>query len=395
MTLKATTDNIAAMAASKLTGALPALDASALTGISVGPLSGVSDPTVSTNPTAVGIVYENTTNGQLFICTSATAGSNVWLNVGSGDGQVAKPFGGLGGGTIDGFVAGGYSGGTDGFQVRQDILKISLSSDGNSTAHGNLIQKASSEKGTGFGGGFSSATHGYSAGGEYRQPTWASSAAIDRYAFSSNVTATDQGDLTASVTYPSGHSTITHGYSTGGAPTGSPAINRMDRFPYASLSGSTSIGTMANTRQVVASCDSNTHGFDCGGQRAGTNNTNNIDKFAFSSSSSSVDCGDLINGGGSWFGSSSTTHGYVVAGNPLTNTVQKFHFNSNANATDVGNLTTSINSAATLSSVTHTFVTGGSGVIDTIQKFAFASDGDSSNTGTLAGARQSTMNSQY
>ena len=199
---KAKTDNILTLDASQLTGTLPAMSGAALTSLP-GPTKSASDPTISSNPsTGVGTIWANTTSGEMYACTDATAGANIWVNVGAGDGQVAKPFGGLGGGTIDGYIAGGYSGGTDGFQVRQDILKISLSSDGNSTAHGNLIQKASSEKGTGFGGGFSSATHGYSAGGEYRQPTWASSAAIDRYAFSSNVTATDQGDLTASVTYP-------------------------------------------------------------------------------------------------------------------------------------------------------------------------------------------------
>ena len=392
---KATTGNIGTIDAASLTGAaLPAISGAALTNIP-GVTNGAADPLISTNPSAVGAAWLNTTSGELFCCTDKTAGANIWTNVGAGYGQVAKPFGGLGAGTINGYCAGGYSGGTDGFQVRQDILKISLSSDGDSTAHGNLIQKAAGEKGTGMAAGHSSATHGYSSGGDYRLPAWATSAAIDRFAFSSNVTATDQGDLDNIKDYHGGHSTITHGYTTGGASNALPATNKMDRFPYASLSGATSIGTLAQIRQVQASCDSNTHGFICGGQRAGINFNNNIDKFAFSSSSTSTDCGDLVASKHTPKGSSTTTHGYVSGGNPVTDTIQKFHFNTDANATDVGNLTAAKTGGSALSAVTHTFITGGNGPITTIQKFAHASDGDSSNTGNLVGARQETANSQH
>ena len=71
MTIKATTENVTSLVATKLTGAFPVLDASAVTGIATGPHSGASDPTISTNPSGVGVVYENTTSGEMFICTSA------------------------------------------------------------------------------------------------------------------------------------------------------------------------------------------------------------------------------------------------------------------------------------------------------------------------------------
>ena len=60
---------------------IPAVDGSLLTGMST-TLSGASDPTLSTNPSGVGIKYKNTTDGEIFICTDATAGANVWINVG-------------------------------------------------------------------------------------------------------------------------------------------------------------------------------------------------------------------------------------------------------------------------------------------------------------------------
>jgi len=48
-----------------------------------------SDPTVSTNPSGgVGTVWANTTSGEMFVCTNATAGSNIWVNVGEGAGGV-------------------------------------------------------------------------------------------------------------------------------------------------------------------------------------------------------------------------------------------------------------------------------------------------------------------
>ena len=43
-----------------------------------------SDPTISTNPAAVGYLWINSTSGNQYICTNITAGANVWTNVGIG-----------------------------------------------------------------------------------------------------------------------------------------------------------------------------------------------------------------------------------------------------------------------------------------------------------------------
>ena len=44
-----------------------------------------SDPTASTNPSGgVGTVFLNTTSGEMWTCTNATAGSNIWKNIGDG-----------------------------------------------------------------------------------------------------------------------------------------------------------------------------------------------------------------------------------------------------------------------------------------------------------------------
>ena len=102
---KITTDNINTLDASMLTGsALPALNGAALTNIP-GVTNSASDPTISVNPaTGVGATWLNTTTGNLYVLTDATAGANFWTNVGGGSGDV-KPF--IFQGSNFGFNAGG------------------------------------------------------------------------------------------------------------------------------------------------------------------------------------------------------------------------------------------------------------------------------------------------
>ena len=75
-------------------GNLPAVDASLLTGIVSATIS-ASDPTISTNPSGgVGTEWNNSTSGEMYICTDATTGANVWKNVGDGSGDIELlPFG--------------------------------------------------------------------------------------------------------------------------------------------------------------------------------------------------------------------------------------------------------------------------------------------------------------
>ena len=46
------------------------------------------DPSTSTNPT-LGTIWVNSTSGEMYVCTDATAGSNVWTNVGAGSGNIS------------------------------------------------------------------------------------------------------------------------------------------------------------------------------------------------------------------------------------------------------------------------------------------------------------------
>ena len=83
---------------------IPACSAVALINVS-GVTKSASDPVVTTNPSGgVGTVWQNTTSGEMYVCTNATAGANVWTNVGAGSGDV-EPY--TWQGTVAGYVYGG------------------------------------------------------------------------------------------------------------------------------------------------------------------------------------------------------------------------------------------------------------------------------------------------
>ena len=107
---------------------IPAVDGSLLTGL--GGLSGSSDPTISTNPGTVGTKFINTTDGEIFICTDATAGANVWKNVGAGSGNI-YPWAFQG-------SSFGYTSGGDPGSGTNHIYKYSFTTDGNATDVGDL-----------------------------------------------------------------------------------------------------------------------------------------------------------------------------------------------------------------------------------------------------------------
>jgi hypothetical protein len=70
---------------------------------SLGELTSVTvdttDPLVTTNPTAVGHLWVNSTTGTVYICTDITVGANVWTNIGDGSGSIV-PSGISGSGTV-------------------------------------------------------------------------------------------------------------------------------------------------------------------------------------------------------------------------------------------------------------------------------------------------------
>ncbi len=365
---------IGGMAANKLSGALPAVDGSALTNLPAGVTKNASDPAIDTNPSGgVGTIWANTTSGEMYVLTDATTDENVWFNVGAGTGDVA-PYSFQG--TISGYTAGGRTNGSvdinpiDKFSLVTDgnatdvgdlttgrrgnagsqssthgyaaggtntgnsvvttIDKYSFSVDGNASTVGNLTLRRTDQAGQ------SSSTHGYASGGQFG-PTATFYDIIDKFSFVSEGTATDVGDLTrAAGESPGGHSSETHGYTSGGYITAGDS-NVIDRFSFSVDGNATDVGDMSSARQNPSGTSSTTHGYTSGGYIGGYSNI--IDKFQFISSVNASDIADLTVGRSGGAGISSTTHGYCSGGNPISNVIDKFTFASDANATDVGDIT--------------------------------------------------------
>ena len=177
---------------------IPAVDGSLLTGIPSSFTKNASDPTISTNPSGgVGTLWANTTSGEVYCCTDATAGANVWTNVGTGTGDI-EPYTGFQGLTF-GYSSGGVGNTWPGNSniPRVDVTeKFSFTSDADATDVSNLL--AALKEGVGLRG----RTHGYVAGGG----TAASGQinVIQRFSYSSTSNGTDVGDLTVGRGYTFG-----------------------------------------------------------------------------------------------------------------------------------------------------------------------------------------------
>ena len=370
------------------TAKIPVADGSLLTGLPASFTSSASDPTISTNPSGgVGTLWKNTTSGEVYCCTNATAGANVWTNVGAGTGNVAPAV-------YQGETYGYYAGGaiTSGPRTNR-IEKWSFTSDGNSVdTTADLINSLQ------YCAGASSTTHGYACSGT----TGSYTDVIQKWAFASTANATDVGNSTVSGEGIAGHSSRTHGYTSGVYSSGPmPYGDTIQKWSFAS-------GTQ-NAADVGNLTGGNTYGpttwsdFDrdygwtgCVGFVTGWTYKDNIEKFSYSSDGNSIDVCNMFLAGGNRSSSNSTDYGYAWGGNTpasFSNEMQKFSMVSGTNGTDVGNLAAGVHNTGSpdASSTTYGYCTGGqgtgSGRVDHIQKRAFASDGNASDIANLTEAK--------
>ena len=363
-------------------GNLPAVDGSQLTNVST-ETSSASDPTISTNPAGgVGTEWQNTTSGEVYICTDATAGANVWTNVGAGTGDIA-PNPAPRQGTQYGYHFGGDS-------PRVNVIqKYSYTSAANATDVGNL-----SEVTTNSPDNVCSASHGYSMG---HQNDATNSNVIEKWSFTTDGNSTDVGDLSSAVYGTMGSATMTYGYCMGG----SPYINEIQRVSFSTDGNATDVGDMTGNQANGGSSMSATHGYCHGGQVSGPN-VNNIEKFAFGASASGSDVGDLTITIRYPASSQSSTYGYSHGGqNPsspwYSNVIEKYSFSSDGNASDVGDMFTNLQGTSGSSSENYGYHTGGNDATNRnyIARFAFASDGNSADHADLINSVANGAGNQY
>jgi len=369
---------------------IPAVDGSLLTGL--GGLSGSSDPTISTNPGTVGTKFINTTDGEIFICTDATAGANVWTNVGTGTGDI-YPW--LTNSTTQGdnygYAAGPYNS-PAGSQNRIEKA-VNFSSDGNGTDWADLTVGRYDCAGT------SSATYGYCCGGQPTHSGMARLNVIDKWPFASQTNASDVGDLSLVRSLFEGHMSTTHGYTCGGTggPAHSPyARNEIDKFSFSSDGNSSDIGNLTAARESGGGSSSSTHGYYAGGRDNAVPEHNwsiRIDKFSFSSDGNATTVGNTVQASGAGHrgrtGTQSYYYGYVLGGGDTeTDVIEKYSFASDGNSSDVGDLLAANKFGAGIAGYTKGYYIGGGvpWMDNTIQKFDFASDGNGTDVGNLSSA---------
>ena len=366
---------------------IPACSAAALTGVSTVTKS-ASDPAIATNPSGgVGTIFQNTTSGEMYVCTDATAGENVWINVGSGSGNIF-PYSWQG--SSYGYAHGGHDGDST---YLNNIERVSFTSNGNATDVGDLTGAKD------YTSGQTSITHGYCSGGR----TAAASGGInviEKYAFAASANATDVGDISGARKHLHGTGNSTHGHVHGGynssGPGGNYGYNIIEKFPYATDSNATDHGDLATPVYQPSAHSSADYGYSAGGSTDSYSGVQNvIQKYAFASNTTASDHGDLSSARYELSGVSSTTHGFVqggqLGGAPYQNHIDRFAFASNTTATDWADLIVARSAAAGCSSTTHGYAVGGlaagspySGPSNVIDYYPYASQTNASDVGDLS-----------
>jgi len=307
-------------------------------------------------------------------------------------------------GSTSGYASGGNSNGTR----RDTIDKFPFSSDANATDVGDLTQRRDTSAGS------SSSTHGYTAGGN--DPTGAGPTqpshreTIDKFSFASDGNATDVGDISDGPTaLAAGTSSATNGYIIPGKmPPIAIGARYIEKFPFATDANSREVSFHEDrTTEVMGGHSSNTHGYSSGGRVFPSFGGNpfsrvpidDITKFSMVVDTLLSDVGDLTEGTSSHSAQSSTTHGYATGGFPnFKLKIQKFSFASDGNAADIANLSMNVGSGSGQSSTTNGYDSGGSTPPSTegprIQKFPFATDADATEVGDLTQGRSHSAEQQ-
>jgi len=397
MTQKLTSTMLTSLTASKVTGALPALDGSSLTDAPGGSGATVSssDPLFSTNPAGgVGTLWSNTTSGEVFVCTDATTDNNIWTNIGPGDGYVHETTGFPG--EIAGHTTSGISSVTN---YEPSNQKFTFASQNSSSDHGNLIL------GTYGPGSASSQTNGYVIGG-YQAPTRRTR--VEKFSFATTNSSTSHGDLNQGLAHWCGHSSATHGFASGGY---SPSTTSIDKFQFSSNTTGADWATLSIARQNGSvGSNSATDGFNAGGNSdpgAGTRLTV-IDKYNFATANTSATHGDLDvakTGAGAL---SSATDGYSCGGSTLpsntwggVSSISKFSFASNTTAVATGaDLIVGKSVGGSHSGRAYGFLSGGNNntaptIKSGIEKYTYASSSTCTDHGNLTIATLNCTGHQY
>jgi len=343
------------------------------------PDSGSSDPTVSTNPSAAGDRFINTTSGELFVCIDATAGSNKWR--GQLGTEIDPPTAEQGG-------RGLWAGGSDGSYNIIDYVAIGTT--GNATDFGDQTQERGSNGATSNG---SRAIFG----GGYKSP--AVYDVIDYITIATTGDATDFGDISSTRGQLPACSDGTKGVFWGGSDAdGRGKVNSIEYVNIASTGDVTDFGDMNSYRDESGATSNGTRGV-VGGGGTGADiaghvvRTNEMEYITIASTGNSSDFGDLATAGHMFNGACSDLTKGLWAGHhdgSYSDIIEYVNIASLGNASDFGNLTQARQFLGSCSNGTRGVFGGGyhtSGHKNEIDYVIVASLGNATDFGDLTQAR--------
>ena len=271
-------------------------------------------------------------------------------------------------GSALGYTMGGYIPGNSNV-----IDAFSFTSDGNATDVGDLTIARYDLSGG------KSTTHGYALQG-YPSPT----GIVDKFSFASGGNA-----ISAATTRYNYGSADAQNFENIFLIGGTVVNNGIDKFALATETNTTAVASLVQIGYDMAGHSSITHGYSSGGLSPSTINV--IQKFPFAiTSGSSTDVGDLVSVKYSGAGVSSQTYGYWAGGSPTADMLQKFPFATDTNASNVGSLATQGGSTYVSGNQSgeNGYATGfyapPSAKYDQIQKWPFATDTNASAIGFLS-----------
>ena len=366
---KVTNDNIVDVSAELVSGTLPALDASAVLNMPTGEsiTESANDPAIDSD-LGLGKLWLNTTNGEMFVCTDATAGNNVWKNIAAGDDHVTPPYSFQGtqsgwvtagnaadntfetyslasnnnavasGSTLgtvsegpvisksktDMYVMGGYVPGA----LITDVQKVSFSTAAASSTVNNL------SVGKYCGGGASSELRGYQVAG---------CDGHDHVEYQSHVNDGDSADIGNLYQNEAGYATCMSGPTEVLTDIGWYNLNAVHHFSFANDATKTKHCDMAGNGYAQGGCSSTTHGYTASAHQWQTT----VRKVGFASGSTQINHSTLTvtnQHSSAGCGTCSETHGYQnggypTNGNSTTHHIESWSFASESGVSHIGNLT--------------------------------------------------------
>jgi len=358
-------------------GRLPAVSGALLTGVSSSTKS-ASDPTISTNPSGgVGTEWHNTTTGEAYICTDATAGANVWTNIGAGSGDVL-PLTWMGG---RGLCLGGYNGPAGGYKDIIDYWTIATT--GNAIDFGNLTSNKIEVSAC------SGGTRGVLTGGYKNSPSGTTNE-IEYITIATPGNAVDFGDMTTDA--GSGNSSLSNGgrgIRGGGYASSSPGnTNTLDYFTIATPGNAIDFGDMTTIKEGAGPMSGTTRGVWGGGKS--TTEINIIEYVTIATPGNGTDFGDLTETRRGCNAAANETRGVCAGGYPYTVTMDYITIATTGNAIDFGDILASrgfMTNGNVNSTTRGCFAGGHPSEVNIIQYITIATTGNAIDFGDLTVGR--------